>query len=154
VRWSTNDVQRIRRDAAELAALTPDAIIATANLAVAALQQVTSSIPIVFVQTADPVGTGFVESLARPGGNITGFASFEFAISAKWLELLKEVAPNVTRAAVLRDATSPGAIGQMAAIQSAAPSLRTELSPIGGRDAGEIERAIKGLARYANVGLV
>jgi putative tryptophan/tyrosine transport system substrate-binding protein len=95
-----------------------------------------------------------LKDLARPGGNITGFTSFEFVISAKWLELLKEVAPNVTHAAVLRDAASPGAIGQMAAIQSVAPSLRIELSPIGGRDAAEIERAIGGLARYANVGLV
>ena len=154
IRWSTNDAQRIRRDAAELVALTPDAIIATANPAVAALQQATPTIPIVFVQTADPVGAGFVENLARPGGNITGFTPFEFATSAKWLELLKEVAPTVTRAAVLRDATNPGAIGQMAAIQSVAPSLGIELHPIGGRDAGEIERAVAGLTRYANLGLV
>jgi ABC-type uncharacterized transport system substrate-binding protein len=154
IRWATNDAQRIRRDATELVALTPDAIVATANPAVAALQQATRSIPIVFVQTADPVGAGFVDSLARPGGNITGLTPFEFGISAKWLELLKEIAPNVARAAVLRDATNPGAIGQMAAIQSVAPSLGVELSPIGGRDAGEIERAVAGLARYANVGLV
>jgi putative ABC transport system substrate-binding protein len=154
IRWSTNDAQRIRRDAAELVALTPDAIIATANQAVAALQEATRSIPIVFVQTADPVGAGFVENLARPGGNITGFTPFEFGTSAKWLELLKEIAPTVTRAAVLRDATNPGAIGQMAAIQSIAPSLGIELHPIGGRDAGEVERAVAGLTRYANLGLV
>jgi putative tryptophan/tyrosine transport system substrate-binding protein len=154
LRWATNDAQRIRRDATELVALTPDAIVATANQAVAALQQATRSIPIVFVQTADPVGAGFVESLARPGGNITGFTPFEFGTSAKWLELLKEIAPNVTRAAVLRDATNPGAIGQMAAIQSVAPSLGVEVSPIGGRDAGELERAVAGVVRYANVGVV
>jgi putative ABC transport system substrate-binding protein len=154
IRWATNDAQRIRRDAAELVALAPDVLVATANLPVAALQQATRGIPIVFVQTADPVGAGFVDSLARPGGNITGFTPFEFGISAKWLELLKEIAPDVTRAAVLRDATNPGAIGQMAAIQSVAPSLGVELGPIGGRDADEIERAIAGLARFANVGLV
>jgi putative ABC transport system substrate-binding protein len=111
-------------------------------------------VPIVFVQTADPVGSGFVDSLARPGGNVTGFLSFEFGISGKWLELLKEAAPGVTRAAVLRDPAVPSGMGQFGALQSAAPSLGVELRPVGVRDAGEIERAVTDFATSANGGLI
>jgi putative ABC transport system substrate-binding protein len=154
VRWATSSAEGIRQTAGELVALAPDVLLATAIPSVTALQQATRSIPIVFVQVADPLGAGFVESLARPGGNATGFTPFEFAISAKWLELLKQVAPAVKRAAVLRDATNPGGIGQMAAIQSVAPTLGVELIPIGGRDGGEIERTTAAFARSTNVGLI
>jgi putative tryptophan/tyrosine transport system substrate-binding protein len=154
VRWARSSAEGIRQAAADLAALAPDVLLATALPSATALQQATHSIPIVFVQLADPVGTGLVESLARPGGNITGFTPFEFGVSAKWLELLKQIAPGASRVAVLRDATNPGGIGQMAAIQSVAPALGVELIPIGGWDAGEIERAVTAFARSANVGLV
>jgi putative ABC transport system substrate-binding protein len=122
--------------------------------AVAALQQATATVPIVFVQVGDPVGAGFVDSLARPGGNATGFAVFEYGISVKWLELLKEIAPRVTRAAILRDPAIAAGIGQMAAIQGVAPGFGVELHPLGVRDAAEIERAVTAFARSSNGGLI
>ena len=118
------------------------------------MQQVTRTVPIVFVTVTDPVGAGFVDSLARPGGNTTGFMLFEYSLSGKWLELLKQIAPGVTRAAVLRDPANPAGIGQFAAIQAVAPSLGVEVSPINVRDAGEIERAITAFARSPNGGLI
>jgi ABC-type uncharacterized transport system substrate-binding protein len=153
-RWVGANTDRRRTYAAELVALGPDVILATGSPIVAALQQVTRSVPIVFVTVPDPVGNGFVESLARPGGNTTGFTVFEYGISGKWLELLKEIAPGVTRAAVMRDPTITSGIGQFAAIQSVAPSFGVELSPVGVRDAGEIERGIAAVARGANGGLI
>jgi putative ABC transport system substrate-binding protein len=144
-RWGGDDAERTRRGAAELIALGSDAILASGTPSVAALQQATDRIPIVFAQVIDPVGSGFVASLARPGGNTTGFALFEFGIAAKWLELLKEIAPRVTRVAVLRDLTV--GISQLAAIQAVAPALGVELTPIGIRDAVEVERAVTAFAR-------
>jgi putative tryptophan/tyrosine transport system substrate-binding protein len=153
-RWSANDVELDRKYAAELIALTPDVILAAGTLSVAALQHVTRTLPIVFVQVSDPVGAGLVDTLARPGGNITGFMLFEYSMSGKWLELLKEIAPRVTRAAVLRDSANPAGIGQFGAIQATAQSLGVELSPVSIRDAGEIERAVVAFARSANGGLI
>jgi ABC-type uncharacterized transport system substrate-binding protein len=153
-RWAAGDADRLRRQAAELVALAPEVIMAAGNPTVTALQQATGSVPIVFAGVADPVGSGFVESLARPGGNITGFAPFEFGISGKWLELLKEIAPRVTRAAVLREATQVSGGGQFGAIQAVAPSLGVEVRPIGMRDGGEIERGINAFARDPNGGLI
>ena len=153
-RWAAGDADRYRKSATELVALTPDVILATGASAVAPLQQATRTVPIVFVQVIDPVGAGFVASLARPGGNATGFTLFEYGMSGKWLELLKEIAPRVTRAAVLRDPASAPGIGQFAAIQAVAPSFGVELSPVDVRDAGEIERAIAAFARAANSGLI
>ena len=154
VRWATDNANTIRKHAAELAASAPDVILAPASPTVEALLQATRSIPIVFVQVGDPVGGGFVESLARPGGNATGFMLFEYSISGKWLELLKQVAPGVTRVAVLRDPTMASGAGQFGAIQSVASSFGMELSPIGVGDAGEIERAITAFARGQNSGLI
>jgi ABC-type uncharacterized transport system substrate-binding protein len=153
-RWAAGDAERYGRYAAELVALAPDVILATAGPSVVALQQATRTVPIVFVQLIDPVGAGLVASLARPGGNITGFTAFEYGMSAKWLELLKEVVPHVTRVAVVRDPGITAGIGQFAAIQVAAPSFGVELSPVDGRDAGEIERAVAAFARGANGGLI
>ena len=153
-RWGANDAERGRRYAVELIALAPDVILVSGSPAVAASQQATHTVPVVFVSVVDPVGSGLVESLARPGGNTTGFTLFEFGISGKWLELLKEIAPRVTRAAVLRDPTLASGGGQLGAIQSVAPSFGVELSPIGVRDAGEIERAITAFARRSNGGLI
>jgi putative tryptophan/tyrosine transport system substrate-binding protein len=153
-RWAAGDADNIRRHAAELVALAPDVILASSSLAVAALQQTTRTAPIVFVAVVDPVGSGFVASLAHPGRNTTGFTNFEYGLSGKWLELFKEIAPPMTRAAVLRDPASPAEIGMFAAIQSAAPSFGVELSPFGMRDAGEIERAITAFARSSNGGLI
>jgi putative ABC transport system substrate-binding protein len=153
-RWGTGDTGRIRGYAAELVALAPDVILATATATVAPLQEATRTVPIVFASVIDPVGAGFVASLARPGGNITGFAIFEYGISGKWLELLKQIAPNVTRAAVLRDSTIASGIGQFAAIQGAAPQFGIEVSPVSVRDAGEIERDITEFARASNGGLI
>jgi putative ABC transport system substrate-binding protein len=153
-RWAAGDADRIRRYAAELVALAPDVILASASPSVVALQQTTRTVPIVFVNVVDPVGAGFVESLARPGTNATGFTLFEYGISGKWLELLTQAAPRLTRAAVLRDPTSPAGIGQFAAIQGAAPSFRVELSPVGVRDAGEVERGVTAFAREPNGGLI
>jgi putative tryptophan/tyrosine transport system substrate-binding protein len=152
-RWATAN-EHARRQSEELAALAPDVILATATLAVAPLQQITRTIPIVFVNVVDPVGAGFVTSLARPGGNTTGFTAFEYGISGKWLELLKEIAPGVTRVAVLRDPGTVSGIGQFAAIQSMAPGLRVELIPTDVRDAPEIERDIAAFARTSAGGLI
>jgi putative ABC transport system substrate-binding protein len=153
-RWGAVDADRSRRYAGELVALAPDVILAVGAPAVAALQQQTRTVPIVFVNAVDPVGAGFVESLAQPGGNITGFTLFEYGISAKWLELLKEIAPQVKRVAVLRDAAIASGIGQLAVIQAAAPSFGVEVRPIGVRDADEIERAVTAFARASNGGLI
>jgi putative tryptophan/tyrosine transport system substrate-binding protein len=154
-RWPASDPDSYRKYAAELVALEPDAILASASASVAALQQASRSVPIVFTNVIDPVGAGYVTSLARPGGNITGFSAFEYSLGGKWLELLKEIAPNVTRAAVLRDPALAAGIGQFAAIQALAPpSFRVELTPIDVRDAGEIERAITSFARGSNSGLI
>ena len=154
IRYAAGDANLIRKYAAELIALAPDVILASSSVAVVALQQATRSAPIVFVAVVDPVGSGFVASLARPGGNTTGFTNFEYGLSGKWLELLKEIAPGMTRAAVLRDAASPAEIGMLAALQSAAPSFGVDLSPIGMRDAGEIEREITAFTRGSNGGLI
>ena len=154
IRWGVGNADDIRKDAAELVALAPDVILATAIPAVAALQQATRTIPIVFVQVIDPVGGGLVDSLSRPGGNTTGFTLFEYVISGKWLELLKEIAPNVTRGGVLRDPAIASGSGQLGAIQSVAPSLGVELSPLGVRDASEIERTVTAFARVSNGGLI
>ena len=153
-RYGASDPDRSRRHAAELAALAPDVIFATGNSAVAPLLQAVRSVPIVFAIVPDPVGAGFVDNLARPGGNATGFVVFEYGISGKWLELLKEIAPRLTRVAVLRDPALAAGIGQFAAIQSVAPSMGVELSAVNVRDAAEIEQAIAAFARIANGGLI
>src|SRR5262245_4485485 len=153
-RWGAGDVDRFRRYAAELVALAPDVILAVTSVVVAALQRETRSVPIVFVGVIDPIGAGLVAGLARPGGNTTGFTIFEYGLSPKWLALLKEIAPHVTRAAVLRDPTSAPQIGLLGGIQSVAPSLRMELSLIDSRDAGEIERAVAAFAREPNGGQI
>jgi putative ABC transport system substrate-binding protein len=146
IRWA-RDVG-VNRGAEELVALGPDVILASASLSLAALQRITRSVPIVFANVVDPVGAGFVASLARPGGNTTGFSAFEYSLAGKWLEVLKEIAPSVTRVAVLRDPALAAGIGQFAAIQALAPaSLGVELTPIDVRDPGEIERAIGAFAR-------
>src|SRR5215831_14040298 len=154
VRWTAGDAALERKFATELVTLTPDVILATATPTVAALQAVTRTVPIVFVGTIDPVGAGFVDSLARPGGNATGFVLFEYGMGVKWLELLKEIAPNVTRVAVLRDPAIVSGTGQFGAIQSVAPSLGVELTPVNVRDPGEIERAISAFGRSSNGGLI
>jgi len=153
-RWGANDADRIRRYAAELVALAPDVILTGGTQSVAALQQATRTVPIVFGSVIDPVGAGFVETMARPGGNMTGFTVFEYGISPKWLELLKQIAPRVTRAAVLRDPTVASGAGQLGAIQGAAPSFGVELRPIDVRDAGDIERSVAAFARTSNGGLI
>jgi putative ABC transport system substrate-binding protein len=153
-RWSGGNDEVTRRYAAELAALAPEVIFASGSAATGPLLQATRTLPIVFVAVADPVGAGFVDSLARPGGNATGFILFEYSLSGKWLELLKEIAPGVTRAGVLRDPAITGGIGQWGAVQTAAPSLGLEVSPLNTRDAGEIERAIAAFARSPNGGLI
>ena len=153
-RWPAGDAERIRSYAAELVALAPDVILAGGGAAVPSLLQATRTVPIVFTQTPDPVGAGFVNSLARPGGNVTGFTLFEYGISAKWLELLKEIAPRVTRAAVIRDAAIASGTGQWGALQSVAPSFGIELSPVNMLDAGEIERAVAAFARSPNGGVI
>ena len=154
-RWATTNADDLRRHTAELAALAPDVLVAATGTATAApLLQATRTVPIVFVLVIDPVGAGFVASLARPGGNATGFTAFEYGVSGKWLELLKEVAPGVTRVAVLRDPAVASGIGQFAAVQAVAPSLGVELSPVDTRDAPEIERAVTVFARSGNSGLI
>jgi len=152
-RWATNATD-IRRHAAELTALAPDVILAASSPVLAALQQATRTVPIVFVTVIDPVGSGFVDSLARPGGNTTGFLLYEYSLSGKWLELLKQIAPNVTRVAVFRDTGNPSGNAQFGAIQTVAPPLGMEVSPINMRDASEIERATAAFARSANGGLI
>jgi putative tryptophan/tyrosine transport system substrate-binding protein len=153
-RWAAGDVERNRKYAAELVALAPQVIVANSSQAVAALLQATRTVPIVFVGLPDPVGAGFVKSLARPGGNITGFLAFEFGMSAKRLELLKEISPQTTRVALIRDPTIAAGTGQFGAIQTAAPSVGVELSAIDVRDAGEIEDAVTTFARSPNGGLI
>jgi len=153
-RWAAADADRIRSHAAELIALAPDVILTSGNAGVAPLLQVSRTVPIVFAIVPDPVGAGFVDSLARPGGNATGFIAYEYSLGAKWLELLKQIAPSITRAAVLRDAALASGPGQFAAIQSVAPSLGVELTPVNVRDPGEIERAVTTFARSANGGLI
>ena len=153
-RWAAGDTELFRQYAGELLALAPDVILASSSVAVAALQQASRTTPIVFVAVVDPVGSGFVPSLAHPGGNTTGFTNFEYGLSGKWLELLKEIAPLTTRAAVLRDPASPAEIGMFATIQTAAPSFGVELSPVGMSDAREIELAITEFARGSNGGLI
>jgi ABC-type uncharacterized transport system substrate-binding protein len=153
-RWGGAGADAMAKYAAELVALAPDVILAATSVSVAALQQITRAIPIVFVQVIDPVSAGFVANLARPGGNATGFTVFELGISGKWLELLKEIAPRVTRVAVIRDPSIAAQIGQMGAIQSVVSSLGVELRPVEARDAGEIERAVTALAGSGNGGLL
>jgi putative tryptophan/tyrosine transport system substrate-binding protein len=153
-RWAAADADRIRSHAAELVALAPDVILTSGNAGVAPLLQVSRTVPIVFAIVPDPVGAGFVDSLARPGGNATGFIAYEYSLGAKWLELLKQIAPSITRAAVLRDAALASGPGQFAAIQSVAPSLGVELTPVNVRDPGEIERAVTTFARSVNGGLI
>jgi putative ABC transport system substrate-binding protein len=154
VRWGMGDPERIRKNVTELVALAPDAIFATPLPIVVGLQHATRSVPIVFAGLFDPVGAGLVASLARPGGNTTGFAAFEYGLSVKWLELLKQVAPRVTRVAVLRDSLTPVGIGQLAAIQGVAPSFGVELTPLVVRDADEIEPAVAAFARGPDDGLI
>jgi ABC-type uncharacterized transport system substrate-binding protein len=153
-RWAAGDAERIRKYAAELVALAPDVILATGGAVVGPLLEATSTVPIVFAQTPDPVGAGFVTTLARPGSNATGFTIFEYGISGKWVELLKEIAPRVTRVAVLRDPAITAGTGQLGAIQSVAPSFGVELSPVNMRDASEIERAVTAFAQSLNGGLI
>jgi putative tryptophan/tyrosine transport system substrate-binding protein len=152
-RWAVGDADRIRY-AAELVAIAPDVILATTGATVGALQQASRSVPIIFVTVIDPVGGGWVASLARPGGNATGFATYEFSMGGKWLELLKEIAPRVTRVAVIRDPSVPAGSGLFAAIQTVAPSFGVELTSVGVRDASEIERGITAFAREPNGGLI
>jgi putative ABC transport system substrate-binding protein len=154
IRWATTNADGIRRNAAELVALAPDVILAFATPSLGPLLQATRTVPIVFAVVIDPVGAGFVDSLARPGGNATGFTVFEYSMSGKWLELLKEIAPNVTRVAVLRDPAIASGIGQFGAVQIVAPSLGVQLNPLDVRDAGEIERAIGAFASGLNGGLI
>jgi putative tryptophan/tyrosine transport system substrate-binding protein len=152
-RWSAGDAARLRKDAAELVALAPDVVLAGVGATATTLLEASRTVPIVFAQGIDPVGAGLVESLARPGGNGTGFIQFEYSLSGKWLELLKEVAPQVTRVGILREPGSAG-IGQWAIIQAVANSLDVELKPIGLPGAGEIERAVSAFAGSPNGGLI
>jgi putative ABC transport system substrate-binding protein len=154
IRWATPDIAKVRQQAAELVALAPDVILATGGSSMAPLQQTTRMLPIVFVQVPDPVAAGFVDSLARPGGNATGFTQYEYGVGAKLLELLKEIRPGVTRAVVLRDPATPDGIGQFAAIQAMGPSLGVELRPIGVREPLEIERAVTTISRGTDAGLI
>jgi putative tryptophan/tyrosine transport system substrate-binding protein len=154
VRWAGGDAREIRRHAGELVALAPDVILATGNAGMVPLLQATRIIPIVFNNVADPVGGGFVKSMARPGGNATGFIQFEYSLSAKWLETLKEIMPSLTRVAVLRDAALASGIGQFAVIQSVASSLKVETSAIDVHDTGEIESEIADFARTGTGGLI
>ena len=153
-RWGEDDAERERKYAAELVELGPDVILASGSLGVTSLQRVTQSLPIVFAAVGDPVGAGFVETLARPGGNTTGFMLFEYSLSGKWVELLKRIAPTVTRAAVLRRANVPSGTAEFAAIQAVAQPLGVEVSPVSIRDTGDIERAAKALSHSANNGLI
>ncbi|MGA8956113.1 MAG: ABC transporter substrate-binding protein [Pseudolabrys sp.] len=154
IRWGVSDAASSRRYAAEMVALAPDVILTGASAATAAAHEATRTLPIVFVNVSDPVGAGYVASLARPGGNVTGFSFVEYGMGGKWLELLKEIAPRVTRVAILRDPTLAVGIGQLGAIQSVAPSFRVEASPIDVRNADEIEHAITDFARTVNGGLI
>ena len=153
-RWSEDNAGLSAKYAAELLALTPDVILASGTLAVTALQHISRTLPIVFVAVADPVGAGFVDSLARPGGSATGFMAYEYSLAAKWLELLKEIAPSVTRVGVIRNAANPAGIAGFSAIQNAAQSLGVEVSPINVRDPREIERSVAAFARSPSGGLI
>jgi putative tryptophan/tyrosine transport system substrate-binding protein len=153
-RWGVGDADRNRQNAAELVALAPDVLVASGSAVTAALQQATRTVPIVFANVFDPVGAGFVTSMARPGGNATGFTPFEYGMSGKWLELLKQIAPGVRRVAVLRNPIVASRSGQLGAIEALAPSFRVELSALAVRDADEIERAITAFARVPNGGLI
>jgi putative tryptophan/tyrosine transport system substrate-binding protein len=153
-RWGAGDLDRFRRYAAELVALSPDVVLASAGSIVGAFQQASRTVPIVFVTTIDPVGGGWVESLSRPGTNATGFASADFSMSSKRLEMLKEIAPDVKRVVVIRDPSVPAGSGGLAAIQTVASSFGVELTPVGVRDAGDIERAITAFARGSNGGMI
>jgi ABC-type uncharacterized transport system substrate-binding protein len=155
IRWASTNANEIRRHAGELAALSPDVILATGDSTMSPLLQATRIIPIVFPVGMDPVASGYIDSLARPGGNATGFMDFEYSVSGKWLELLKEIAPNVKRVAVLRDTTANvTGLAQLGVIQAIAPALRVEVTPVNLRDAGDIERALVALARTPNGGLI
>ena len=154
IRYAAGDPNLMRKYAAELIALAPDVILAPGSTSMGPLLQATRTVPIVFTTLLDPVGAGFVDSLARPGGNATGFIAFEYGLSGKWLELLKQIAPSLTRVAILRDPATAAGIGQFAAIQSVAPSFGVELRPIDAREAGEIERAVTAFARSSNGGLI
>jgi len=153
-RWGAGDGERYRTYAAELVAQAPDALLAVGGTVTGALQRVTRDIPIVFVATSDPVNRGLVASLSRPGGNTTGFLLFEYSICGKWLELLKEIAPHITRVAVIRDASQFSGVGEFAAIQAIAPSLGVDLSPIDPRDSAAMERAVRDFAHQSNDGLI
>ena len=153
-RWAGGDVERLRKHAKELVALGPDVILTSGSVTVRPIQQATRTIPIVFVQAVDPVGSGYVESMSRPGGNTTGFTQFEYSLSGKWLELLKQIAPQVTRVAVIRDPVNGSGIAQFAVIQAFAPPLGVELIPIDARDVGEIDRGITAFARFGSGGLI
>ena len=153
-RWPAGDANLIRKYVAELIALAPDVILSAGSATLGPLLQATRTVPIVFTTVLDPVGAGFDDSLARPGGNATGFIAFEYGLSGKWLELLKQIAPSLTRVAILRDPAIAAGIGQFAAIQSVAPSFGVELRPIDVRGVGEIERAITAFARISNGGLI
>jgi len=153
-RWDTGEPNSNQKAAMELVALSPDVILATATPVMVALQQATHTVPIVFVQVADPVSAGFITSLAKPGGNATGFTNIEYEIGAKWLELLKEIAPQLTRVGVIRDPFVTASIGQYGAIQSVARSFGVELSPLGGQDASAIERTVTEFAQGSNCGLI
>jgi len=152
--WATANAAELRKHAEELAAFAPDVILATGDSTIPPLLQATRTVPIVFPLAGDPVGAGFVDSLARPGGNATGFTLYEYGMGGKWLELLKEIAPNVTRVAVLRDPASPSQTAQFGAIRAMAPSVSVEVIPINVRDADEIERAVADFARSGNGGLI
>ena len=154
IRWASANPSEIRRHATELVALMPDVILATGDSTMPPLLQATRTVPIVFPVVVDPVANGYVESLARPGGNATGFMISEYSMGGKWLELLKEIAPSVTRVAVVRDATNPSGIAQFGVIQTMAPSLKMEIAPVNARDANGIERDIAAFARSANAGLI
>jgi putative tryptophan/tyrosine transport system substrate-binding protein len=153
-RWGENNADLVRRYAAELVALKPDVMLAVGTLGAIALQHLTRTVPIVFVNVTDPIGAGLVNTLPQPGGNATGFMLFEYSSSGKWLELLKQVAPGVTRAAVLRDPSNPAGLAQFSAIQAVAQSLGVQVSPVGVRDAGEIERAVAAFAGSGDGGLI
>lgn len=153
-RWAAGDPERIRNSAAELVALAPDLIVANGSSAMDAMQRATRTVPVVFVVVPDPIGAGYADSLARPGGNATGFSQFEFSIGAKWLELVKELAPSVKRVGVIRDPGITAGTGQFGAIQSVAPSLGIELTPLNVRDPAEIERVITAFARNEKGGLI
>jgi len=154
IRWATANATKIRQHAAELAALAPDVILTAGTSTAGPMLQATRTVPIVFATVVDPVGAGYIDSLARPGGNATGFLLYEYSLGGKWLELLKQIAPTVTRVAVLRDAATPSGTGQFAAIQAVAPSFNVDVVPVNMRDAGDLEHAIAAFARSPNGGLI